>query len=168
MLSRIQALRYRCFRDLDVNLPQYSVLAGGNGSGKSTLMDIPLLFSDMLSLNNLTQAFLEPSPSTSIARAQRLQELVHCYRGDSFSFALEAPLPQHVVLTLKRQFHLVRYEVRFQIFNEIELHVTDEFLWLVPEMATPHETKHQIGGPCSQKLESHYGTRIGRTYKNTT
>src|SRR5437667_10290799 len=120
MLSRIQALRYRCFRDLDVNLPQYSVLAGGNGSGKSTLMDIPLLFSDMLSLNNLTQAFLEPSPSTSIARAQRLQELVHCYRGDSFGFALEAPLPQPVLAALnlrplKRNFHTVRYEVRFQI-----------------------------------------------------
>src|SRR4051812_37865695 len=100
MLSRIQALRYRCFRDLDARLPQYSVLAGGNGSGKSTLMNIPLLFSDMLSLNNLVQAFLEPSPSTSIARAQRLQELVYCYSGNTFSFALEAPLPQHVVAAL--------------------------------------------------------------------
>jgi predicted ATPase len=152
MLSRIQALRYRCFRDLDVNLPQYSVLAGGNGSGKSTLMDIPLLFSDMLSLNNLVQAFLEPSPSIRVTRSQRLQELVHCYNGDSFGFVLEAPLPQPVLAvlnlrTLRREFHILRYEVHFCIFNEIELHVTDEFLWLVPETVTPHETKRQIGSP---------------------
>jgi AAA domain, putative AbiEii toxin, Type IV TA system len=152
MLSRIQALHYRCFRDLDVHLPQYSVLAGGNGSGKSTLMDIPLLFSDMLSLNNLVQAFLDPSPSTGITRTQRLQELIYCYSGDYFGFALEAPLPPHVVAALhipalKRQFHAVRYEVRFQIFNEIRLHVTDEALWLVPETAMPHETKNTIAGP---------------------
>src|SRR6516162_9804417 len=120
MLSRIQALSYRCFRDLDANLRQYNVLIGGNGSGKSTLMDIPLLFSDILSLNNLVQAFLESSPSTGIVRAERLRELVHCYKGDNFSFVLEAPLPQHVLQALhvpvpKRQFHTVRYEVRFQI-----------------------------------------------------
>lgn len=152
MLSRIQALRYRCFRDLDVHLPQYSVLAGGNGSGKSTLMDIPLLFSDILSLNNLVQAFLEPSPSTGIVRAERLRELVHCYKGDNFGFALEAPLPQHVlqvlnVPALKRQFHTVRYEVRFQIVNEIELHVADESLWLIPETTTSQETERQTGSP---------------------
>ena len=89
MLSRIQALHYRCFQDLDVSLPQYSVLAGGNGSGKTTLMDIPLLFSDILSINNLVQAFLVSSLSTGRVRAERLQELVHCYRGDSFGFAQE-------------------------------------------------------------------------------
>jgi ABC-type lipoprotein export system ATPase subunit len=152
MLSRIQALCYRCFRDLDINLPQYSVLVGGNGSGKSTLMDIPLLFSDILSSNNLVQAFLEPSPSTGNARTQRLQELIHRYKDkdDHFGFALEAPLPQHIVdtldaPTLKRQFHTLRYEVRFQIFNEIELHVIDEFLWLLPETAAQDEPQHRIG-----------------------
>jgi ABC-type transport system involved in cytochrome c biogenesis ATPase subunit len=151
MLSRIQALHYRCFRDLDVSLPKYCVLAGGNGSGKTTLMDIPLLFSDMLSSTSLVQAFLEPLPLTNVARTQRLQELIHCYKGDHFGFALEAPLPQHVLTTLdastlKRPFHTLRYEIRFQIFNQVELYVTDEFLWLLPETKTPHTMKHQLGG----------------------
>jgi hypothetical protein len=123
----------------------------------------------MLSLNNLVQAFLEPSPSTSVARAQRLLELVHCYRGDSFGFALEAPLPQHLVTTLnatlKEEVHTVRYEVRFQIVNEIELHVTDELLWVVLARSMQCEIRYQIGGPVPKGWRLIIARESGRPIK---
>src|SRR5205807_6822897 len=97
MITRIQAQKYRCFEQLDVHLGQYNILAGANGSGKTTLMDIPLLFSDMLSSNNLTQAFLEPSPATSTLRTQRLRDLTYCNISDYFSFVLEAALPEDII-----------------------------------------------------------------------
>ncbi|MGI9059118.1 MAG: methylation-associated defense system AAA family ATPase MAD3 [Ktedonobacteraceae bacterium] len=151
MITRIQAQKYRCFDQLDVHLSQYNVLAGANGSGKTTLMDILLLFSDMLSSNNLSQAFLETSPLTNALRTQRLRELTYCHMGDYFSFMLEAQLPQNIIADLvsdaservqanpKRWPHTLRYEIRLQIFNEIELQVTDEYLWLVQENATSEE-----------------------------
>jgi predicted ATPase len=64
MISRIQALRYRCFQQLDVPWQRYNVLAGANGSGKSTLLDIPQLFAEiLLSRRELAATFLENSPA---------------------------------------------------------------------------------------------------------
>src|SRR5436309_15161818 len=95
MISRLQAFHYRCFNHLGLELGPYTVLAGANGSGKSTLLDIPLLFADILS-QGLIPAFLEVSPSTNSVRTQSLQELIYCYHGDSFGFAIEATLPEHI------------------------------------------------------------------------
>src|SRR5439155_10377115 len=67
------------------------------------------------------------------------------------SFVLEAALPQNIVADLvsdaservqtdlKRWPHTLRYEIRLQIFNETELQVTDEYLWLVQESAMREE-----------------------------
>jgi hypothetical protein len=146
MLSRIQALRYRCFDYLDIKLQRYNVLAGANGSGKSTLLDIPQLFSDMLS-GGLRAAFLETVPTHGAPRTQSLNELTHCYRGGSFGFVLEAELPEHVVSQLvahaspavqkneKRWPRVIRYTTRFGIFNNTNLYVLEEFVWLTPQKA---------------------------------
>lgn len=179
MITRIQAQKYRCFNWLDVQLGQYNVLAGANGSGKTTLMDIPLLFSDMLSSNNLSQAFLEPSPLTNTFRTQRLRELTYCYESDYFIFVLESVLPDEIVnnlntntpgniwLNRKRPPHILRYEIRLRVFNEIELEVTDEYLWLVPEGATQTKTGRVIDryAPTSWKSiitrEAHDSGKLG-------
>ncbi len=177
MITRIQALKYRCFDRLDVDLHHYNVLAGANGSGKSTLMDIPLLFSDMLSSNELVQAFLEPSPSTNVIRAQRLRELTYCHASDYFSFVLEAALPQEITTILvddapksiransKRWPRALRYEVRFEIFNDIELQIADESLWLVPENATKNERGAQIGKPVPSNWTSIIARESGQPVK---
>ncbi|HEX3643866.1 MAG TPA: hypothetical protein VHV10_21455 [Ktedonobacteraceae bacterium] len=72
MITRVQALHYRCFDWLDIHWQRYNVLAGANGSGKSTLLDIPQLFADILS-RGLMAAFLETSPAIGAPRAQSLQ-----------------------------------------------------------------------------------------------
>jgi hypothetical protein len=77
----------------------------------------------------LLPALLETSSPTASARAQSLQELIHCHRGNYFSFAMEATLPESTVATLvervptsvqkdqKKWPHRLRYEVSFEVFN---------------------------------------------------
>jgi predicted ATPase len=174
MISRIQALRYRCFHQLDVPWQRYNVLAGANGSGKSTLLDIPQLFSEILS-RGLVSAFLETSPTLGAPRAQRLEDLTHCQRGNDFGFVLEAALPEHVVSALvadatlsvqknpRRWPYTLRYEIRFEIFNKQELQVLEEFLWLIPQNATQKEQGIQIGGARPRSWQSVITRELGRS-----
>ena len=48
-IRRVQAMNYRCLRDVDVELDQFHVLVGANGSGKSALFDALLFAQDLLS-----------------------------------------------------------------------------------------------------------------------
>ena len=157
MISRIEAFKYRCFERLDIRLGDYHVLAGANGSGKTTLLDIPLLLGEILS-KGLVPAFMESPSIAGTARAQSLQELVYYRRGDYFGFAVEAELPKEIQIELlklasekiqndeKKHPHRLRYEIRFQIFNNIELHVTDEFLYILPQKVSEPDTGWGIGG----------------------
>src|SRR5436190_17735801 len=136
MITRVQALHYRCFDWLDIHWQRYNVLAGANGSGKSTLLDIPQLFADILS-RGLMAAFLETSPAIGAPRAQSLKELTHCHRGSDFGFVLEAELPEKIVSALvakapasvqenqRRWPHTLRYEIRFGIFNDVDLQIIE-------------------------------------------
>jgi predicted ATPase len=148
MITRIEAINYRCFRHLDIQIGAYQVFAGVNGSGKTTLLDIPVLLGDMLN-GSITNAFLEIPAHYGSPRAQSFEELVHQKQGDFFSLALEADLPEVIVNKLmnsddyqvpkkmlkdpSKWMRTMRYEIRFELFNGRELHVLDEFLYLMPE-----------------------------------
>jgi predicted ATPase len=144
MIHRLEAFQYRAFDRLDITLGSYHVLAGPNGSGKSTLLDIPALFSDILN-RGLVPAFLEKSPLLGMARAQAFDELIYCRRSEYFGFALEARLPDDITQDLVGQMsakmslderrwpRLLRYAVRFQVFNERDLQVAGEYLSIGPE-----------------------------------
>jgi predicted ATPase len=159
MITRIEAMRYRCFEQLDVVIEPYQVIAGVNGSGKTTLLDIPVLLGDMLE-GDVPAAFLQVPAINGSPRAQSLQELVHHGRGEFFSFAIEVKLPEHIAEELinpdRRQVpknilanpqkapRAMRYELRLQIFNQ-SLQVSDEFLYLIPESSTHPGSLQSIG-----------------------
>ena len=157
MISRIEAFKYRCFEQLDIKVSEYHVLAGANGTGKSTLLDIPLLLGDIL-YQGLIPAFLETSAIASSPRSQSLQELIHYRRGDYFGFAIEANLskdiidhllqdaPATVLQDSSKYPQSIRYEIRLQICNNTELHVTDEFLYIVPQKVKEPKEGWGIGG----------------------
>jgi energy-coupling factor transporter ATP-binding protein EcfA2 len=151
VISRIEAYRYRCFSKLAVELGAYNVLAGANGSGKTTLLDIPVLLGDLITERVCSVAFLESQPSRGSPRAHTLTELIHQDRGDDFVLVVEARLPQDVVRVLVDAatastkadaalwLNCLRYEVRFQVLNQVELHVLNEYLFLFPEGASAPE-----------------------------
>ena len=91
MLTAIRARNYRCFAQLELELPPFAVFAGANGTGKSTLLDIPLLLGDLLQ-RGLLDAFLLPRAEQP-ARAQAFSELLHQGHGDGFALELTARIP---------------------------------------------------------------------------
>lgn len=161
MITRIEAYTYRCFDGLDVALDHYHVLAGANGSGKTTLLDIPSVFADLLYGRDVNSAFLERSPNQSIVRAVQPSELVHRSLGSRFTLVMEAGLPEKVVRKLlkvliqradkydkeRNQPCMLRYEVQFEVLNDVEIHVAAEYLTLFPDgVLRPPHGEGVIGG----------------------
>lgn len=157
MITRIEAIRYRCFERLGVDVGEFRVLVGANGSGKTTLLDIPVLLGELLRTTNVALPFMERRPD-ALPRAGSLKELVFAGRGSDFSLAIEAKLPEMVqarvlegmFLRLKteksklafREDHKrwpthIRYEIGLRISDERELHVTNEYLFVFPETHGP-------------------------------
>lgn len=170
MISRIESFKYRCFDHLDIKMANYHVLAGPNGSGKTTLLDIPGLLGDMLR-RGVAPAFLEAPLTSGIARSQSLQELVFQKLGDYFAFAVEFQLPESVQIELlnrtpastqndERKHPIgLRYEVGFEVFNYVELHVRNEFLSITPRGMA--ESGWGIGGKRPQTWRSIIQRELG-------
>lgn len=140
MITRIEVNRYRCLENIGVDIPRYAVLVGTNGAGKTTLLDIPRLVGDCLRQRNITDAFLQVQQGRS-PRCLALSELIFCSLGQEFFIAIESPLPKEVVRELidglptsqQNEAHwpkTIRYELRFEIFNERQIQVKNEYLFL--------------------------------------
>ena len=147
MITRIEATRYRCFEQLDLELSGFDVLVGANGSGKTTLLDIPGLLGEMLRARSVSSPFLASRDGSS-PRASTLTELVFQGRGEWFILALEATLPDRVIRDLlegatekvrqdeERWPRTVRYEVRLEIFNN-QLDIKNEYLFVFSRKDEP-------------------------------
>lgn len=163
MITRLEATRYRCFERLGVDLNDFQVVVGANGSGKTTLIDMPALAGELLRSDNIASVFVVKRGDKP-ARAGSLRELVFAGRGNDFALVLEAKLPEDVRekwlesllarLKPKREADAlrntparwpshIRYEVRLEVFNERELNVKNEYLFVFPEHAGPDRA---IGG----------------------
>lgn len=157
MITRLEAIRYRCFERLGVDVGDFRVLVGANGSGKTTLLDLPVLLGELLRATNVALPFIERRADAA-PRAGSLNELVFAGRGSDFSLAIEAKLPEMIqdrvlegmFLRLKSEksklaFHEdykrwpthIRYEIGLRISDERELHVINEYLFVYPEAHGP-------------------------------
>ena len=106
MIRRIQALRYRCLRYVDVRLDRFHVLVGPNASGKSTLFDVVAFLGDLVS------AGLETAVER---RTNNFQDLVWGRPHDTLGFELavefDIPEPLRIRLPQERDYRVFRYEV---------------------------------------------------------
>ena len=106
MITRIQALNYRCLRYVDVALDRFHVLVGANASGKSTLFDAVSFVGDFV------RDGLEKAVSQ---RAYHIQDLVWARPRDDlrFELALELEIPNalRTQLPKDRGYHTCRYEL---------------------------------------------------------
>jgi predicted ATPase len=157
MITRLEAARYRCFERLGVDVGDFRVLVGANGSGKTTLLDLPVLLGDLLRANNVTTPFMERRPELP-SRAGNLSELVFAGRGNDFSLAVEARLPDAVqskvlegLFARKRTERSrqalredrrrwpthIRYEIGLRINADQALQVAYEYLFMFPDSDGP-------------------------------
>lgn len=167
MITRLEATRYRCFERLGVDVGDFRVLVGANGSGKTTLLDLPSLLGDLLDAKYVVDAFVprRRKSSEGKARASSLRELVFAGRGDDFSFAIEAKLPEDVQSKLvegmfqrlskaqrqktqsaleidkKRWPSHIRYELGLRVSEDRDLHVVQEYLFVFPEAYKPNRAE---------------------------
>ncbi len=106
MIRRIQALRYRCLRYVDVSLDRFHVLVGPNASGKSTLFDVIAFLGDLVSTG--LEAAVE-------RRTRNFQDLVWGRPKDTLGFELavefDIPEPLRSRLPQERDYRVFRYEV---------------------------------------------------------
>ncbi len=183
MITRLEATRYRCFERLAVDMTELQIIVGANGSGKTTLIDMPTLIGELLRSDNIASVFTVKQGNRP-ARASTLRELVFAGRGDDFVIVLEAKLPETVrdqwvdaqVAASKNKVaaeilrkspnrwptHL-RYELRFEIFNERELTVKNEYLFAFPESAAPDRTVGGLLGETNQGRK-HWHFILSREY----
>jgi len=104
MITKIEALNYRCLHYVNQQLGNFHVLAGPNASGKSTFLDVIALVGDLVN-----KEFSE----VITARTPNYRDLFWMGEGDSFEVAIEARIPDQVRESSKyKSCDRCRYEVR--------------------------------------------------------
>lgn len=129
MITKIEALNYRCLRYISQELGNFHVLAGPNSSGKSTFLDTIALVADVVN----------KGPLEAIGdRASDYHDLFWMGRGDRFEIAIEARVPEKPRLPLEdRTYDRCRYELGIGTITESgELGIVNERLWLFKSKPT--------------------------------
>lgn len=135
MIRRFQALGYRCFRYVDLDLDQFQVLVGANASGKSTLFDALALLRDIV-WNGLHEAldFRTDDPQDLIWNRPR--------KNGGFELAVEFDIPEEIRrrLPASRGYRGFRYEIAIRRETNRPLRIEAERGLLMPARKT--EPRH--------------------------
>jgi predicted ATPase len=147
MFSRVEAYHYRCLENIGVDIPQFAIVVGANGAGKTTFLDIPCLIGDCLRQRDITQAFTQRQANRP-PRCSALKELVFCNKGTDFFFALEAVLPEEILRQYDKtnRNKIIRYELRLEVFNEKQIQVKNEYLFLFSDKNMPDRNGAHLTG----------------------
>jgi len=106
MITLIEALKFRCLRDITQPLGPFHVLVGPNASGKTTFLDVVAFLGRLVS-DGLDAAIGE--------RTQNFEDLVWGRHDDAFELAIEAVIPEGVrVLLDANGYDTVRYELQLE------------------------------------------------------
>ncbi len=103
MITRIEALNYRCLRYVRQDLGPLHVLVGPNASGKTTFLDVVAFLGRLVT---------DGPEAAVIERTQNFQDLVWGRQGDRFELAIEASIPEERRPAMEDDWYeAVRYEV---------------------------------------------------------
>jgi predicted ATPase len=88
MIRLVEALRYRCLRDVRQEIGDFQLLVGPNASGKSTFLDVIRFLGDLLR-GGLTPSVRERSPN--------FLDLLWMFQGQRCDLAVELEIPEERV-----------------------------------------------------------------------
>ncbi|MCI0539462.1 MAG: ATP-binding protein [Verrucomicrobiales bacterium] len=130
MITRIEAVNYRCLRNTSQPLGRFHVMAGPNGSGKSTFLEVVRVLGAFAS-EGLEAVWDE-------SKARQVSELLYRGAGHLFQLAIELPVPNSLFARIGRKNgprkQVVRYEVELggRSAKEVnEARIGSENLWLL-------------------------------------
>mgnify|MGYP001614566907 CR=1 FL=1 len=107
MITRIEALNYRCLRHIDRPLDLFHILVGPNASGKTTFLDVVSFIGRLVS-DGLDAAFNE--------RTRNPLDLVWGRKPGAIEMAIEAGIPDRFLPMLKKkEYDTIRYELRIEV-----------------------------------------------------
>lgn len=127
MIVEIEALSYRCLRNVHQSIAPFQVLIGPNASGKSAFLDVVAFLADLVREKEGVAAAVAD-------RAPDLRDLCWMRRAESFELAVEAAIPENLRARKNGAYARVRYEVRVGPLPEThEVGLLAEVLWLKSE-----------------------------------
>ncbi len=134
MISLIEALRYRCLKDVRRPLGPFHVLVGPNASGKTTFLGVVSLLGRLVA-DGLEAAVTEESAVFS--------DLTWGRCGGSFELAVEASIPEELRVRLRTTAaETIRYEVEIGSDpNTGESSILAEKVLLLPHRDSIHQTR---------------------------
>jgi len=124
MIQLIEALNYKCLRNIHQELGSFHVLVGPNASGKTTFLDVI----------NFLGALVSNGPEEAVAeRTKNFSDLLWHRQGKSFELAIEATIPNERKALLKKGFDAIRYEVSIGFLPDTdEVGILEERISLKP------------------------------------
>lgn len=103
MITLIEALNYRCLRNVSQPMGPFHVLVGPNASGKTTFLDVVGFLSDVVSEG------LDPAITK---RTTNPEDLLFKRHGIGFELAIETDIPSNLrELIAKPELDTARYEI---------------------------------------------------------
>lgn len=130
MITKIEALNYRCLHHVSVPVKPFQLLVGPNGSGKTTLLSIVTFLGTLASHRyDVESVILEKTPN--------FQDLIFRQNGTSFELAVEASVPEHLRAKIwLPHANVLRYEIGLGLNTDTNvIEINHERLLLFP--ATP-------------------------------
>lgn len=128
MLTKIEALNYRCLRYVSQPLDRFHVLVGPNASGKTTALDVVSFLSDFLNVG-LDAAIRRRTPNP--------RDLLFYHDGSRFELAVEAQIPRHLQPS-GDNLTTIRYELRIELNERTgEASIGNEILRFRPTEDSP-------------------------------
>lgn len=112
MITRIEALGFRCLRHISRPLGRFHVLVGPNASGKTTFLDVVAFLGKVVS-RGLDEAVEE--------RTRNFQDLLWGRQGEHFQLAIEVAMPEVIRNKLQGSgYDTLRYEVDIESNRDSE------------------------------------------------
>lgn len=108
MITRIEAINYKCFQYISQDLKRFQVLVGPNGSGKSTFLDIIRLISDFI--NYGFEYTVYKNTNSLNGRVEYLRELFFHNQGNKLEFTIDMKVPNDLI---HNGYKFCRYELSF-------------------------------------------------------
>ena len=134
MITKIEAVNFRCLRNVSQELGHFHVFTGPNGSGKSTFLEVPQLLAAFAG-EGLEAVWHQ-------ARAESFDEMLFHGQGESLQWAVECRIPEAVRNQAgngkETPYHFIRYEVEIggdygMTPSEEPPAILAENLWLLPK-----------------------------------
>ncbi len=158
MITKIEALNYKCLRDIEQDLGAFHVLVGPNASGKSTFLDVIGFMADVVR---------EGPVRAVLKRAPNFEDLFWRGFGTRFELAIEAKIPENLVALLEnKSYGICRYEMAIGVQEDYveELGILWETLSLLrpTEKVFRQRTLFPETGLPARKSLVHSGRKSGR------